>query len=343
MAKRKTDNNDNNGQVEFSLARATGEEPLSFEPLYTVGDVLELDPKDLVIAQESKFDPLFDKRAEDEDKELAAAMATEGFNSLIQVVERANPDDPSVSLLHVVAGRRRALAAIEAGVAVQALVLNPKLSDWQLVGAMISENELRKADNLINKAHKAQRFVELFCEQFRPTSGESAEVGDDGEIVYNGVAWKATAAQRREATSAVAARCGVSERRVRQFFELLTLAPAVQKAIEAGKVSGEIARGWKDLTHDQQTRRLAKELEKAATTAGSGSGKASAWPNKIAFNRATLETLYEQGEGLGMPANVLNFLSVYLGYNTVEDAGLKWLTKAIAPVIEEDGDEDDDE
>jgi ParB-like chromosome segregation protein Spo0J len=311
------------------LKLVTPPRALDFTPTYKAGQFIEYDPNKLIIA-EDKNDPLFDVRGLGEaDKALVQSIKDYGFGSAIWAVEREK------GKLTVVAGRRRTLSAREADEEVTCLILDPTLSDYELVSRMIAENEARQEDTVMNKARKAARLVNLGLEAFRPVDKDAVEVDEEtGEVQYNGEGWRPSRAQRAVVINDVARRFGLQPRRINQLLELLELSPKVQKALEAGKISEAVAIAWKDKSHERQDALLEAALEKAKgaklKAKGGSRGKDGEYP-KLQFKRPELEEI--RLTETGVPKAVVDFLDYHLGYLELEDAP-RWIQKRYAAQAE---------
>lgn len=118
-------------------------------------------PEDLNIAMDPK-DPLYDSRAmEKVDEDFVNTIVEGGIIQPICITKR--DDSP-----WVVTGRRRTLGARQANVILASMGQPPvkvpctykRATEERLMRDIIIENEHRKADNVIQKAEKAQRLID---------------------------------------------------------------------------------------------------------------------------------------------------------------------------------------
>ena len=171
------------------------------------GTVFMIQPSRLKLVDDPHH-PLYDERVKLPLDE--AFVRNIGYYGIREPVLIAKEGDD----LLVVAGRQRVRAALTLNsmLAAQGKVelLVPCLlqrgDEADLLGIAVSENEQRQADTPFCRARKAQRML--------------AMVGSPG---------------------VVAIAFGVSEKTLEQWLSLLTLAPAVRKAIEAGELSSSAA------------------------------------------------------------------------------------------------------
>ena len=162
--------------------------------------------------------PGYDVRGlEEPDEVLAASLGRLGQLENILVV-RNGPK------YHVVAGRRRVLAARlwnEAHDQQKILLRGVVVRGWddaRQLEATIAENELRKPDAPINKARKAQRLI------------------DHGR-----------------STQEICAAFGCSQQLLDSWLELLDLSPEVQAQIDREEIAAAQARELVDWPHADQT------------------------------------------------------------------------------------------
>jgi len=126
------------------------------------GDVFKLEPERLTLVTD-KNHPLYDPRVENEPSEsMIANIAMHGV--LQPIVVRKNGE-----AIEVVAGRGRTKAALEVNRRFAAEGKPPLLipaivrggSDVDLFGVLISENEIRREDSVINKGEKARKLLNM--------------------------------------------------------------------------------------------------------------------------------------------------------------------------------------
>jgi len=184
-------------------------------------------PEDLVLIGRDTDDgpehPLYDPRVKlDADENLARDIMVNGVLQPIRV--RKNGD-----AAEVVVGRQRVLAArlanewlrAQAKEEVQVPFLVDKREDGDLLGVSISENEHRRPDDVIEKAKKAQRLLDL---------GKSP--------------------------AEVAVRFGVTDRTIRNWTTLLQTTPKVKRAVAAGKLTATAATKLAGLDRSEQDEKL---------------------------------------------------------------------------------------
>lgn len=144
-------------------------------------DLYTFDPDKLVIITDPKH-PLFDERAAlpvDEDM-VRNVMHYGVLQPILYRTEEINGETVPV----VVAGRQRVKAAREANrrlrergeVPLQVPGMVRRAGDGEAIGLLVSENEVRRADDVIVKAAKARRMMETYSyteEQCAMTFGVS--------------------------------------------------------------------------------------------------------------------------------------------------------------------------
>lgn len=125
------------------------------------------DPKD------PKFGPLAigveDRLKKDDDfKALVDSIKKEGFNSLTQCIQDTD------GRLIAVTGRRRKLAAAEAGANVLAKITPvAAISSVDTFARMVRENEVRKDENPFVRAKKAEVMLKMELDRERPVVAET--------------------------------------------------------------------------------------------------------------------------------------------------------------------------
>lgn len=219
-----------------------------------------MDPNELVLigldTEDGPEHPLYDPRVLDETDELLARDII--ANGIIQpITVRKNG-----AYAEVVAGRQRVKAARRANEILEEQAAEPVLvpflvkraEDADLLGVSISENEHRRDDDVITKATKAERLLEL---------GKTEQE--------------------------VAARFGVTDRTVRNWVTLLDTSAKVRKAVVAGKISATAASKLAVLPRAEQDAKLGDLLAKAeqsgkrptvAATRNTARGKTTSAPRK---------------------------------------------------------------
>lgn len=126
------------------------------------GNVFMLEPERLTLVTD-KDHPLYDPRVEDEPSEsMILNVAMHGV--LEPILVRKNGND-----IEVIVGRGRTKAALEANRRLRAegkpTLLIPAMvkggSDADLFGIVISENEIRREDSMVNKGEKARKLLNM--------------------------------------------------------------------------------------------------------------------------------------------------------------------------------------
>lgn len=213
-----------------------------------------------------KYGLLADKlrATEKADPALVESMRLQGFTSLTQSIQA--PDGRLIA----VTGRRRTRAALEAGVAVRTLVTpEDQIGNVSAFSRTIAENELRKEDDIFNKADKAFTYRAALVEPNRPQVPNPDALGET-MLDPN---WTPGRAEFANATKETAKLFGYLKKGETElggkFYELLslhTVIEAVRKAVRAGQLSVTelLARKYHTLTPAQQQTKLEKFLAKKA-------------------------------------------------------------------------------
>lgn len=203
------------------------------------GNLLYFSPEKLTLVTD-KNSPLYDERVNlPLDESLVRNIATYGI--IEPVVLRLNgkkADDTPI--VEVVVGRQRVRACLEANKRLVAEGKEPhrvpaimkRAEAGTLMGVMISENEIRRADSTLVRARKLERFL-------------------------------ATGKTEEEAATAF----GVTKQTVKNLLTVLELHPAVQKAIEKDEVPTNVARELAAVPQEEQPAALEK-LVAAGTVRG---------------------------------------------------------------------------
>lgn len=185
---------------------------------YQLEDIY-INPKDLVIVTD-KNHPLYQERATwPVNQELVAAIQSKGFTSKVLVGFDGKD-------YVVIAGRQRTKAAVAAKLPeIPAVSIGDitNLPASELMVLMTQENELRKDNNSLEKAEEAQRLYNQVLEEAKPANWP-------GEI-----AWKPSAAQRKDAQVKVAEAFGLSTSRISKMIALLDEDKTNPKLVEAIK------------------------------------------------------------------------------------------------------------
>ncbi len=193
-----------------------------------------IEPEQLTIVSDPEH-PLYDERIKlPVDEQLVKNIMVYGVK--VPILVRKNGE-----AIEVVDGRQRVRAAIEAnkrlanegGLQVKVRAMVEKGSDAELVGVGILTNEHRQSDNVLTKARKAKRMLDLDPDQ-----------------------------------DACANVFGVTKVQLNRWLKLLDLDPKVQEAIEANEIPAMAAVALAELPRDKQLAELKMLKEEAA-----GSGK----------------------------------------------------------------------
>jgi ParB family chromosome partitioning protein len=199
------------------------------------------DPEDLVIVTDPKH-PLFDERTELELEE-SFILNIQNFGCIEPVVVSR---DTETGKILVVAGRQRVKAAREANKRLKKLgkstiqvpvILKRGLDAGDLMGIMVSENEQRTDDDVMVKAKKMQRYLDL---------GRSAEQA--------AVLW------------------GVSVSSIKNTVGLLDSSKPLRKALREGKVKASAAYKLARMSPEEQKKKV-EEIEAAQSESIKKDGK----------------------------------------------------------------------
>lgn len=131
-------------------------------------DLFSFDPDKLVIITDPKH-ALFDERATLPVEE-AMVLNVMAYGVIQPIVFRTEENGEGETIAVVVAGRQRVKAAREANKRLKAKGELPlrvpgvrrRENDHGTIGAMVSENEVRKGDDMLIKAAKARRMIEQY-------------------------------------------------------------------------------------------------------------------------------------------------------------------------------------
>jgi ParB family chromosome partitioning protein len=200
-------------------------------------NAFSMDPNKLTIigldTDDGPEHPLYDERIHLPVKE--GLVRNIMLNGVIQnVVVRKNGDT-----VEVVDGRQRVRAAREANERLAAegkeLVHVPtsvrRGKDHALFGVTISANENRYDDDVMVKAEKCQRYMDM---------GRSE---DEAAVQF-----------------------GVDAKTVKMWQKLLELSPRVKKAVAAGQISASAAVSLAKMTHEQQDAQLEEAIAEGRTS-----------------------------------------------------------------------------
>ena len=206
-------------------------------------DVWYFDPKDVVLV-EDKTSAIYDERVHNSFKEsLVLSMMYAPDEKTPQGVLKIciGWRNPETGKVEITDGRQRTLAAREANKRLKKqglpLIRLPvhirRANDSQLMAMMITANEHATEDSPMNRAHKAQRYINL---------------GHD----------------ERE----VAILLGTSESTVKNLLRLLDAPAVVRNAVDAGKITTSDGYRLAREEPDEARKKLGQLLEHAPRTPG---------------------------------------------------------------------------
>lgn len=230
------------------------------------GELLWFEPEALVLVEDEKHD-LYDPRVHfPVDEAMVRNIMVHGVIEPILI--RKNGEVRGKPIVEVVDGRQRVKNAIEANRRLEAegkvpvrIPATPRRGELRdLVGVMVSANDMRKADNMLVRARKCAKLISL--------------------------GWS-------EEEAAVAH--GVSETTVRNWLALLEASVAVQKAVERAEIPLTVANKLAKLPMDEQPEALEK-LRAEGTTHGekaqeAANGATGRIPRPRMLGRSTLTKL----------------------------------------------------
>jgi len=236
------------------------------------GDVLNFDPEDIVLV-EDKGHALYDERVHlPINERLVRNIMVHGVLQAIGIVR----DGDKVLCAF---GRQRVKAAREANRRLIKEGSDPinvpavwkRAEEGDLIGMVISENEQRENDTPMVRARKLQRYLD---------KGKSDAQAMD--------------------------MFGVSNVTIKNWKDLLDCAAVVQKAVEDGQVSAEVATVLVSLSHADQGTKLAEMIASGATKGEKGKRAARQAAGKPVAAKvrsrkeiqAMLDAMNEVGDGL---------------------------------------------
>ena len=191
------------------------------------------DPEQLTIVTDEKH-PLWDERVKMKlDEHLVKSIMFYGVTQPI-IVRRNGEDKKGRPIIEVVDGRQRVKACIEANKRLKAKgsvthripATTRTGEDKELMGVMVTTNEIRKGDAMITQAKKAQRLLE---------AGQT-----EAEVALS---------------------FGVTTATIKNFLQLLQCAKPIQNAVSSGALSADIAKTLGKLPREEQLSAFA-DLEK---------------------------------------------------------------------------------
>ena len=196
-------------------------------------ELLLFSPDDLVIVND-KDHPLYDERAflQPEERLIESIMKVGVLEPII--VRKNGEDKTGKPIVEVVDGRQRVKAASIAnarirevgGEEVRVPAVRKRGDGGDLLGIMITTNEIRKADPPLIKAKKVQRYLDL---------GRTME---EAAVTF-----------------------GATTATLKSYLALLDCHPNVVKAIEAGRIGITHAKKLSAMPQEEQTAELTKLLE----------------------------------------------------------------------------------
>lgn len=196
-------------------------------------DMLWFDPEDVVLVEDESH-PLWDERMKlPLDEASVVNVMTIGILEPI-LVRKNGEDEQGNPIVEVVDGRQRVRWALEANKRLRKSGKEPlrvpavrkRGDDSDLMGVMISTNEIRRADDSMTRARKVKRYLDL---------GRSEE---DAAI-----------------------RFGKSSATIKNLLTLLDATGVVQKAIEDGKLSIQAGKRIAVLPKEEQGAALEEVLK----------------------------------------------------------------------------------
>lgn len=201
------------------------------------GELLLFDPNSLVIVSDKKH-PLYDERATMPiDERLIDSIMKSGVLEPV-IVRRNGEDEKGRPIVEVVDGRQRVRAAMIAnhriseagGEPIRVPAITKRGDGGDLMGIMITTNEIRKQDPPLIKAKKVQRYLDL---------GRSLE---EAAVTF-----------------------GATVTTLKGYLALLDCHPDVIKAVDGGRIGVTHARTLSALPQEKQSEELEKLLDKHGT------------------------------------------------------------------------------
>lgn len=205
------------------------------------------DPESLTLITDKKH-PLYDERIEWPVQEaMVRSVMIHGVIEPVIVRKNGLKKDGS-PIVEVVDGRQRVKAALEANKRLKAEGSNPirvpavsrSGEDVALMGVMITANEIRRGDEIVVKAKKAQRLID---------NGATEEDAAD--------------------------QFGVDVATIKNWLVLGDCCADVIKAISSGELAVDVARKMAKLSREDQ-KELLEKMRKKGATKGRKAGKAVA-------------------------------------------------------------------
>jgi ParB family chromosome partitioning protein len=201
-------------------------------------DVFLFDPNDLTVighdTDNGPDHPLYDARAKlPVDEKLVLNIMALG-KVLEPISVRKNGD-----VAEVVWGRQRVKACREANKRLKAQGSEPvfvpamveRAEDGQVMGLMISENEIRQEDSPMTRVRKIQRYI------------DHGHTEDEAAVIF-----------------------GLTKQSIKMQLSLLDLDKSVQKMIESGRISATAATSFAALPREEQIKEAEKLVSSGNTT-----------------------------------------------------------------------------
>jgi ParB family chromosome partitioning protein len=217
-------------------------------------DVLIIPPERFTVVSDPEH-PLYDKRIHDPlDEAMVLNMMAFGMKK--PIIFRINgKDKKGENILEIEDGRRRILHLLEANRRLRkageephnALAIPEKGTDEDAIMTMITTNSFTKVETIIDRVEKAKRLL-----------------------------------SRNIPPEQVATTLGVSISTINNYIKLSRCSKYVQKAVEEGKVSAEVAKKIFEMTPEEQKRVIDEMIAsgvtkgRAATSAASNASKGGA-------------------------------------------------------------------
>lgn len=194
------------------------------------------DPEDLVLVTDESH-PLYDERVKWAPSE-ALIKNIMVYGVIEPVIVRKNGVRDGIPVVEVIDGRQRVKAAIEANkrlakegaVLIRVPTITRGGDDLSLMGVMVSANEIRRGDELIIKARKAQRLL------------DNGATEEDVAISF-----------------------GCTTASVKNYISLLDCCKEVISAVSSGEISADAARKLSKLPREEQKKTFDKMRDNGAT------------------------------------------------------------------------------
>ncbi len=254
------------------------------------GNIFKLEPERLTLVTD-KSHPLYDPRVEDEPSEsMIANIAYHGV--LEPIIVRKNGD-----AIEVIAGRGRTKATLEVNRRLAAegkpTLLIPAIirggDDADLFGVMVSENEIRREDSMVNKGEKARKLLNL------------GRTPQQIAVIY-----------------------GVTRQAVEKWLAVDELPAPLKDAVKNGEVSPTAALQLGGHSREEQVRRYEDMKQRGEKTTVQNMKSAAASPeNKAAPKMKTRKEIIQAlADG---PDVTCDSEAALVGYNEGFEFALRWV------------------